>query len=44
MPDFQIDTLREVIISDYHIVYTLEREEVEILAVAHGSRDIFGER
>lgn len=42
VPEFENDDLREVIYRNYRIVYRVigEEEDVEILAVVHGARDL----
>jgi len=42
VPEFPMIDLREVIYRDYRIVYRIvgEQDDVEILAVVHGARDI----
>jgi plasmid stabilization system protein ParE len=41
VPEFERDDLREVIHQNYRIVYrVLDDDNVEILAVIHGARDI----
>ena len=43
VPEFENEAIRELIVGDYRVVYALEREGVDILIVAHGSRDIFSQ-
>jgi toxin ParE1/3/4 len=38
VPEFQRQDIREVIVGRYRIVYALERHDVRILTVWHGSR------
>jgi toxin ParE1/3/4 len=40
VPDYQDDTVRELVIDGYRLVYLFEFEEVEVVAILHGSRDV----
>lgn len=40
VPEFNRPDLRELIFRDYRIVYLLQNDEVFILRVVHGSRDL----
>lgn len=40
LPEFNREDLREVIFRNYRIVYLLKDENVFILRVVHGSRDL----
>jgi len=40
VPEFKRRDLREILHRDYRIVYLLERREVMILRVVHGSQDL----
>jgi len=40
VPEFNDKNIRELIFHNYRIVYKLQREEVFIVAVTHGSVDI----
>ena len=40
VPEFNRPDLRELIFRDYRIVYLLQNNEVFILRVVHGSRDL----
>ena len=40
VPEFNRHDLRELIFRDYRIVYLLQHNEVFILRVVHGSRDL----
>ena len=40
VPEFKRENLREVIFRGYRIVYLLRNEEIIILRVVHGARDL----
>lgn len=40
VPEFNEDTLRELIIGDYRVMYEVKQERVEVLAVVHGRMKI----
>jgi len=40
VPEFNRTDLRELIFRDYRIVYLVQNDEVFILRVVHGSRDL----
>jgi plasmid stabilization system protein ParE len=40
VPEFNRPDLRELIFRDYRIVYLMQNDEVFILRVVHGSRDL----
>ena len=42
VPELDMDTLREVIVPPYRIVYRIERTEIRVLAVVHVRRDLGG--
>jgi len=37
------DDIRELIVQGYRIIYRIEAEEINILTVTHGSRDLAGQ-
>ena len=39
----QRDDIRELIVQGYRIIYRIEAEEINILTVIHGSRDLAGQ-
>ena len=39
IPDAENNSLREIIVQGYRLMYRIEAERVLILAVMHGSRD-----
>lgn len=41
VPEFNRPDLRELIFRNYRIVYHMQNDEVFILRVVHGSRDLF---
>ncbi|MBZ0202812.1 MAG: type II toxin-antitoxin system RelE/ParE family toxin [Ignavibacteria bacterium] len=40
VPEFNIESIREVIFHNYRIVYRINIEQIEIVLVTHGSRII----
>jgi plasmid stabilization system protein ParE len=40
VPDYQHEAIRELIVGDYRLIYRLVGDEVRILTVMHGSRDL----
>lgn len=42
VPERGSDTLRELLIDDYRLMYRLRGGKVEILSVVHGSVDLYG--
>ena len=40
VPEYDDDDLREIIVSDYRVVYRMLGEDVAIAAVVHGRRDL----
>lgn len=40
IPEADDNTLREIIVQDYRVMYRVEDKRVLILAVMHGSRDL----
>lgn len=40
VPEFEMYQLREVIEGQYRIIYHIKPEQIDILAVIHGSQDI----
>ena len=43
IPETEDNTLREIIVQGYRIMYRLETGRVLVLAVMHGSRDLDGQ-
>jgi len=43
IPEAEDETLREIIVQGYRVMYRLEPERVLILAVMHGRRDVAGQ-
>ena len=43
IPEVDDQTLREIIVQGYRVMYRLEADRVLILAVMHGSRDLSGQ-
>ncbi len=40
VPEFNIETIREIIVSPYRIIYKIGDNSIEIVTVIHGSRDL----
>jgi len=40
VPEFQIDTVRERQIYSYRMIYELKEEQIHILGVIHGARQL----
>lgn len=43
IPEAEDDTLREIIVQGYRVMYRQEADLVLVLAVIHGSRDVSGQ-
>ena len=43
IPEADNQTLREIIVQGYRVMYRLEPDRVLVLAVMHGSRDLAGQ-
>ncbi len=41
VPEYEDATIRELIVGSYRVVYRLRRQRIGIIAVVHGSRDLF---
>ena len=40
VPEFQDETLRELVFQGYRIVYWIDRDEVRVILVLHSARDL----
>ena len=40
VPEYEADELREVIENPYRIIYRIKEDQVDVLAVIHGARDL----
>ncbi len=40
VPEYEMDQIREVIEGPYRIIYHIKPDQIEVLAVIHGSQDI----
>ena len=40
VPEYEMDQIREVIEGPYRIIYYLKPDQIDVLAVIHGSQDI----
>jgi plasmid stabilization system protein ParE len=38
VPEFEIETIREIIVGNYRIIYLSSEELIQIIAVIHGAR------
>ena len=43
VPEFEMDQIREVIEGAYRIIYHIKPDQIDVLAVIHGSQDILHE-
>lgn len=43
IPEAESQTLREIILQGYRVMYRMETDRVLVLAVMHGSRDLVGQ-
>ena len=41
--EYQLDQIREVIEGSYRIIYHVKADQIDVLAVVHGARDILRE-
>jgi toxin ParE1/3/4 len=44
VPEYDLDQIREVIEWPYRIIYHIKADQIDVIAVLHGSRDILCER
>ncbi len=40
VPEFNLNDLRELLVSPYRIIYEVRDDDCQILAIVHGSRDL----
>jgi len=40
VPEYEADQIREVIEGPYRIIYDIKPDQIDVLAVIHGSQDI----
>ena len=43
VPEYDIDQIREVIEGSYRIIYSIKPDQIDVLAVIHGSMNILSE-
>ena len=43
VPEAQRDEIREILYRSYRIIYRITAERVEVLAIIHGARDLWGQ-
>ena len=42
VPEYDMDQIREVIEGSYRIIYYIKPDQIDVLAVLHGARDVLG--
>jgi toxin ParE1/3/4 len=40
VPEYEMETLREVIEGPYRIIYLIKPDQLDVIAVVHGARDL----
>ena len=40
VPEYEMETLREIFEGPYRIIYLIKPEQIDIIAVVHGARDL----
>ena len=40
VPEYDIDQIREVFVGHYRIIYHIKSEQIDIIAVIHGAREV----
>jgi plasmid stabilization system protein ParE len=43
VPEAQIENIRELLYRSYRVIYRIVGERVDVLAIIHGSRDLWGQ-
>lgn len=43
VPEYEMDQIREVIEGPYRIIYYIKPDQIDVLAVIHGSQDILSQ-
>jgi plasmid stabilization system protein ParE len=43
VPEYELDQIREIIEWPYRIIYHIKPDQIDVLAVVHGARDILQE-
>lgn len=43
VPEAQVENIRETLYRSYRIIYRIVGERVEVLAIIHGARDLWGQ-
>lgn len=41
VPEYDVDLIREIIEGPYRIVYHIKPDQIDVLAVIHGAREVF---
>ena len=41
VPEYDIDQIREIIEGPYRIIYHIKPDQIDVVAVIHGARDVF---
>jgi len=44
VPEYEIDTIREVIEGPYRIIYHIKPDQIDVLAVIHGAMNILRDK
>ena len=44
VPEYETDQIREMIEGPYRIIYCIKPDQIDILAVIHGARNVLGHR
>lgn len=42
VPEYDVDQIREVIEGSFRIIYHIKSDQIDVLAVIHGARDVLG--
>ena len=42
VPEYDIEQIREVIEGSFRIIYHIKSDQIDVLAVIHGARDVLG--
>jgi plasmid stabilization system protein ParE len=43
VPEYDVDQIREVIEDPFRIIYYIKADQIDVLAVIHGARDVLAE-
>jgi plasmid stabilization system protein ParE len=42
VPEYDVDQIREVIEGSFRIIYHIKSDQIDVLAIIHGARDVLG--